>query len=771
MAVIQPEFSRIREIAPTFSKWCAWRLVEQAKGKPAKVPYGNGKALSTISPEDWLSFDDAHKLYERGGFDGVGVLMSGAAGVVGVDIDNCLDETGAVVAEMAGVVETVTQWGSYVEVSPSGTGLRAFIKGVKLEDAKQKVTFAGRSIEVYSDEETRYLTITGHEFGEGGRGIELRQTQLEDFLNELGFMPTGAQLAPDGAGLAWQARSDEEVLKLLGTHNKRGRVTRLLAGDMDDHGGDHSAADFALLGEIAYFTRDPDQIDRLFRQSGLMRPKWEEMRGREAYGAGTIHRALKAQPRGFDNDQRRKASDKQAGVAQAAALKAKGAELLRGGLNGLTDGKGRLRITLHTVFELLLRDIQLTGAIFFDEFKGLPLKTRPLSEVIGKSAPSRAGELIDADLIALTAYLSRTWGFDAKVPMVEDAVELLARTVGRNPVTDRLNELAVAWDGRPRLEAWLVDYCRADTQAGGGRDITKYVSAVGARFLIQAVARAYQPGCQADSMLILEGRQGARKSTAVRVLCEAVAPDAFLGGFSLGSQSEQHTLMSLAGKWLGEWGELNGLTRHEAEAVKNFLTRPVDTYKMPYDRLHTNHRRTITFVASTNEGTYLRDLSGNRRMWPVKVGVVDIDRLRQDAGQIIGESVARYRAGARWWIDEHGVEDAELQVMATAEQRARLIVEAWDELGMELAEQVVLSKLEIGSEKNRKTLKIGVGVAIAELMKAAGLEGLESDESGRRTTAFSKSLRKAGWENFDSNGRRRWRLTKEAAGAIERGWR
>ena len=269
MAKVQPDFTRVGQIAPAFSKWCVWKRIKQAKGKPAKVPYGGGKALSTTAPDDWLSFDEARRLYERGGYDGVGVLMSGASGIVGVDIDECLDETGAVITEMAEVVETVTQWGSYIEVSPSRSGLRAFIKGFKLEDAKQKVTAAGCSIEVYDEEEVRYLTITGREFGDGGRSIELRQQQLEAFLIRFGFMPTGAQLAPDGAGLAWQARSDEEVLKLLGTHNKRGRVTRLMAGDTADHGGDHSAADFALCGEIAYFTRDADQIDRLFRQSGF----------------------------------------------------------------------------------------------------------------------------------------------------------------------------------------------------------------------------------------------------------------------------------------------------------------------------------------------------------------------------------------------------------------------------------------------------------------------------------------------------------------------
>lgn len=771
MAKVQPDFDRIGQIVPSFSKWCAWRLVERpGKPKPDKVPYkSKGKALSTKAPEDWLSFDDARRLYERGGFDGVGVLMAGASGVVGVDIDGCLDDSGAVIPEMAEVVEAVTQFSSYVERSPSGNGLRAFVKGWKLEDAGQKVTFAARSIEVYDDEDTRYLTITGQEFGEGGRGIEPRQQQLEAFLIKFGFMPTGAQLAPDGAGLAWQARTDDEILKLLGTHNKRGRVTRLLAGDMDDHGGDHSAADFALLGEIAYFTRDPDQIDRLFRQSGLMRPKWEEMRGREAYGAGTIRRALKAQPRGFDDDQRRKASDKQAGAAQAVALKAKGAELLAGGLDGLIDSKGRLKRNPHTVGELLLRDKSLAGFVFYDEFRGQPQKTRPLSDALGKSAPNQIGDLIDDDLIALAAYLGKVWGLDLKVQQIKEAVTLWARALSRNPITERLDELAAAWDGKARLGRWLLDYCRADTRGANGKDIAGYVEAVGARWLIQMVARAYQPGCQADSMLVMEGKQGARKSTAARVLCEAIDPNAFLEGFSLDGQSEQNTLMRLEGMLVVEWGELAGLTKHEAARVKQFITQREDSYRKPYDRLTTKSKRTATFLASTNEGAYLRDLTGNRRIWPVKVGLIDIERIREASGQIIGEAVLQYKAGARYWIAEHSVEDAELQGMTLAEQAARLIPDAWDDLAMDISELLCLGKLAVGVEQER--LAVNVGASMNDLMEAAGLEGVRTDTGGARSQRFANALKKVGWIGYTSGGRTKWKLPTEAAEQIKRAWR
>ena len=478
---------------------------------------------------------------------------------------------------------------------------------------------------------------------------------------------------------------------------------------------------------------------------------------------------MKAQARGFDDDQRRKASDKQTGAAQAVALKAKGAELLAGGLDGLVDSKGRLKRDLHTVGELLLRDKALGECVFYDEFKGQPQKTRPLSASLGKSAPNQIGDLVDDDLIALAAYLGKVWGLDVKVQQVKEAVTLWARALSRNPITERLDELAAAWDGKARLGRWLIDYCHADTRGANGRDIAGYVEAVGARWLIQMVARAYQPGCQADSMLVMEGKQGTRKSTAARVLCEAIDPNAFLEGFNLDGQPGKDTYQKLEGILVAEWGEIAGLTRHETAKVKQFITQKTDTYRKSYDRLDTKYKRTATFLASTNEACYLRDLTGNRRVWPVRVGLIDIDQLRKDAGQIIGEAVRHYQAGARYWIAEHNVEDAELQAMTLAEQAARLIPDAWDDLAMDISELLCLGKLAVGSEQEK--LGVNVGASMNDLMEAAGLEGVRTDTGGARSQRFANALKKVGWVGYLSGGRTKWKLPAEVADHLERAWR
>ena len=118
------------------------------------------------------------------------------------------------------------------------------------------------------------------------------------------------------------------------------------------------------------------------------------------------------------------------------------------------------RQTLHTVVELLLRDRSLAGSLYYDEFAQKMRKTRGLSEVLGKMAPDAAGDVVDDDLRALAFYLGREWRLDLKIATVADAVALWARNLSRNPVRERLDELADGWDGEKRLTTWLIEYCK-----------------------------------------------------------------------------------------------------------------------------------------------------------------------------------------------------------------------------------------------------------------------------------------------------------------------
>jgi predicted P-loop ATPase len=239
------------------------------------------------------------------------------------------------------------------------------------------------------------------------------------------------------------------------------------------------------------------------------------------------------------------------------------------------------------------------------------------------------------------------------------AIQTVARESRVHPVRAYLGGLQ--WDGTPRIDTWLTDYL--------GVEDTPYARAIGPRFLTSAVARIFDPGCQADCMIILEGHQGLLKSSALRVLADPWFTDRVsrLGG--------KDSSMEVAGVWLIEMSELDALTKATNSAIKSFVTRRHDRFRRPYGKHVIEQPRQCVFAGSINPmGGYLTDPTGARRFWPIRCGVIDLEALRRDRDQLWAEAVVRYRAGARWHL-----ETPELEALATAEQKLRFEVDAWEE--------------------------------------------------------------------------------------------
>ncbi len=251
-------------------------------------------------------------------------------------------------------------------------------------------------------------------------------------------------------------------------------------------------------------------------------------------------------------------------------------------------------------------------------------------------------------------------GFRAKKADVADEIYSAARKNVYDPLADYLGGLQ--WDGKLRLDSWLSDYL--------GAEPSPYSVTVGRKFLIGAVARALDPGCKMDNMLVLEGDQGAGKSTAVRYMFG----DRFFTDH-LPDFHSKDAFQQLQGAWCVEIAEMSAMTKAEVKDVKAFLSRVVDKFRPPFGRLPVSIPRRVVFVGTVNpeEGGYLRDPTGARRFWPVRTGKIDLGALLTDRDQIWAEAVQAFQQGEKWHLADLEAIDA-----AQREQEARREVHPWE---------------------------------------------------------------------------------------------
>ena len=193
-----------------------------------------------------------------------------------------------------------------------------------------------------------------------------------------------------------------------------------------------------------------------------------------------------------------------------------------------------------------------------------------------------------------------------------------------DPIVEYLDGLK--WDGQGRIDHWLSRYLGADN--------TPLHRAFGRKTLLAAVRRTHQPGAKFDFMLVLEGSQGTGKSSAARILAgDDNFSDQKLLHLDTKAQAEQ-----IAGKWIYEISELAGLHGRAVEDVKQFIARQSDEARPAYGREVEERLRRCIFIGTTNNTRYLHDETGNRRFWPVRTGVIDLEALAQDRDQIWAEA-------------------------------------------------------------------------------------------------------------------------------------
>ena len=315
----------------------------------------------------------------------------------------------------------------------------------------------------------------------------------------------------------------------------------------------------------------------------------------------------------------------------------------------------------------------------------------------------------DSDLITIRLILEANQ-YEAAKDDVLLAVTRHAKDNAFHPVRDYLR--SVKWDGTKRLDYWLQ-------QCLGAADLP-FVRAVGRRTLIAAVARAFRPGCKVDTVLVLEGLQGVRKSTAIARLFSdawtAESVDLF--------DKHEKMVMKMMGAWCVELAEFIAIARKDQNAVKGMLSMRSDRVVLPYAKLASDHPRQCIFFGTINPGEsgYLTDKTGNRRYWPVAVTKADLEKLDDRRDQLWAEAYKAFQTDEQWWLTD------EEESLAVVETEGRETYDVWDEI---LHEKLIVAGI--------------VTTSLAAALHAIGVPNERMDEKAK--DRVSACLRRIGYKS------------------------
>jgi len=246
----------------------------------------------------------------------------------------------------------------------------------------------------------------------------------------------------------------------------------------------------------------------------------------------------------------------------------------------------------------------------------------------------------DVDDIDLCRWMAATYRLDFGVKTASEQVMSVANETRVHPVREYLS--TTTWDGVGRLDKMLADHF--------GAEDTPLHAAVGTAWMTSLVARAMDPGCKVDTVPILVGRQGTRKSSTLR----AMMPDvSWFSDSDIPLHHAQDQYQVIRGKWLYELAEFDRFsTKAEASKIKAYVTAQIDSYRDSYGHRVADHARQVGFVGTTNASEFFIDPTGSRRFWPIKTGDCDCVTMAAARDQLWAEAAHRYQSGAGWLLSQ-----------------------------------------------------------------------------------------------------------------------
>ena len=297
-----------------------------------------------------------------------------------------------------------------------------------------------------------------------------------------------------------------------------------------------------------------------------------------------------------------------------------------------TDGK-KPKPTILNLTGLFYRDENLNNLFIYNEFS----RTIEYSRDAIWHVVQKGQELRDKDLVFVQYYLANNKQVEFGIDKIMNGIIQLSEGNKYNPIKKYLTELE--WDGKPRLDEWLINCV--------GAEDTLYARAIGSKFLMGAVARIYEPGVKFDNVLVLEGAENIGKSTVFRTLSHPW----FCDSIDL-TQNDKEIVEKMRGYWFLEVAEMFGVSDANQERIKSFLARQDDVQRLPYERLTGTFKRQSVFCGSSNKMSYLFGEEGNRRFWPIKCGEVNIEWLKENRNQLFAEARDRWIQGEELFLNK-----------------------------------------------------------------------------------------------------------------------
>ncbi|KNY29841.1 virulence-associated E family protein [Pseudobacteroides cellulosolvens] len=320
------------------------------------------------------------------------------------------------------------------------------------------------------------------------------------------------------------------------------------------------------------------------------------------------------------------------------------------------NSKGSILKTVDNILTILENDPMLKGKIAYDSFLE--------KAIVGNDLPWASSDSEDywrpwddADESGLIGYLQKDMYRIPNCSDIKHALNLMWRKNTFNELKDYISSLE--WDGIPRLDTLFIDYY--------GAEDTLYTRTVTRKTLVAAIARLMNPGCKFDYMLILEGPQGIGKSKLLSEL--AIKRKYYLDELRTFEGKEASEL--IRGKWIVEVAELSAFNRSESNAIKGFLTRSTDTYRPAYGHNSKDYPRKCVFIGTTNSDEYLKDATGERRYWPIKLNLNKAVKNKNEIPNLVVQIWAE--AYSRWQLGENLYLSDELEAVADTVRQGRKV--------------------------------------------------------------------------------------------------